>query len=646
MFHLNVRVAWHDNKWDGTVCGFPGENAFCVDLDRIRQERDDSAETKLANTPFSNLAPDQLPPCKAEGGAFMNTTEWVRVVDHPYKSIKQAQETPGHLLPTNIKVPPFTTFAVPFNWMLRESQGRIDNSLPEPLPPDEESPFNSAWVFSRKRQEALSHLFFKQLTVDQSLVFFYTKSGHPLGDAIPRLLVGVGEIEWIAPIQWYESSKTNPYPLWDRLFRHSIRPDGHKGFLLPYHDYLKLTGDPNEDTRRRELLSELVISPEISQISSFSFAGELSPADVALSVLVKCLDAIRKIQEHGIVAGPWERREEWLNEQIGRVWKERGAFPGTGTALEALGMRLGTALFHELHSLGEIGPLTDPWPLLDSIFREQTAPPQKAYIPDVQAVAKTWNSLSDDRRALLQLLSRFSLSTVQARRWFDPTQRNKATRSKVADSSILENPYRIVETDLGDAEDHPISLGTIDRGLLPDSTISAKHPVPEPSRVQSSLDGRRVRAALVSVLRHAAENGDALLSEVEALGQFSKLDLAHPCVVPSDWLPGNENNLAEEIERVSALTNPKTEQTTACLQLTELRNHEAKLASILSARARKEIAPLNENWQQLLVEAIKETGGEIDKKILRHQRALTEQADACVKPIRRQKRFLCSSSKG
>ena len=82
--------------------------------------------------------------------------------------------------------------------------------------------------------------------------------------------------------------------------------------------------------------------------------------DVALSSLVKCLEAVRVIRAHGIVPGPWEDREEWLNDQIHRVWRNRGAFPGAGAALEAIGMRLGTCMVLELLSAGTLKSNEDP----------------------------------------------------------------------------------------------------------------------------------------------------------------------------------------------------------------------------------------------------------------------------------------------
>jgi hypothetical protein len=626
--HLNVRVAWHDSRWNGTVCRAPAENAFCVELDRIRATRDDAAEGLIAGKPFADLERTQLPPCHVEGGAFMNEREWWRVVQHPYQEIPKASETHGHLRPTKIRVPPFSTFAVPFNWMLRRSQDELDEQFADPLPADKDPPFPSSWVFGRERQEALCEYFFGRLTPARSLAFFYTKSGHPLGDEISRLVVGVGRISAIAPIQWYDSSGTKSYPLWDRLFSHTIRPNGQDGFLLPYHDYLQPTGDPDEDARRQVLVAEIAVVPEPSHIMTFSYAGELADPDVALSTLTRCLDAVRRIRVHGIAPGPWERREEWVNEQIASAWTDRGAFPGAGAALEALGMRLGTSLILDLITQGTLAPLDDPWPVLDGLLRGHAKPPKAAYEGDLTAAGPTWKSLSDERRALLLLLSRFHLSAAQALRWFDKAERDKATRGTVSDSGILANPYRIAETDLGDADEHPVSIGVIDRGLLPDTTVSARHPVPVPSVVSSQLDWRRVRAALVSVLRRASEAGDALLSQSEALTALGKLDLVHPCVVPSDWSTGNKDQLVEEITALTLTSGETGETQVPCLQLSELSERETRLASLLSKRAAKDLPSLKEDWRRLLVTAIGQSGGSVDQTSERHRRALEEQAEA------------------
>ncbi|RAI71188.1 hypothetical protein DOZ80_04895 [Pseudomonas fluorescens] len=629
MFHLTARVAWHDSQWNGRVCRSPSCNSFCVALDRIREERDDAREDSLAGRLWSELSPEQLPACKAESGAFMSSVEWTRRFDHPYAGIKKAAETHGHLKPTLVKVPPFATFAVPFAWMLRSEQDAIDQRLPIQLPPDEDSPFSSPWVFGRARQEAILKLFSGRITPERSLVFFYCKEGQPLGDSISRLVMGVGRITSLAPPKAYDVDKNKPtHLMWDLLVRHSIRPDGDDGFLLPYHDYLEPTGDAVEDARRLDLLLEIVVPVAPAHLRVFSYAAELAPSDIALSTLVRCLESVRKIRQHGIAKGPWERREEWLNAQIALAWRDRGAFPGLGPALEALGMRLGTALTLELLSSGAFASDTDPWPVVDAILRGNKKPPQPAYAEDIKAVHDTWTNLLDERKALLKLLSRFALTSAQAKRWFDPDKRVKGTAAKVSDEEILKNPYRMSEVDLGDWNDSPVSVGMIDRGLLPESTLAAKNPVPEPSSVGSQNDPRRLRAAIVAVLRAASESGDALLSNSEALLRITQLDLAHPCVVGSDWPATNKSTLDGVVELVDVANNDSGSQKTSALQLAELKGREAKLRSVLSKRAGKPNAPLNTDWKQALIAAISDAGGKYESKNERHAQAIIEQASA------------------
>ena len=334
MHHLTIRVAWHDNKWEGSICQSPKENPFCLALDRVREQRDDEAEQKLRGLPWGELKPEQMPPCIAESAGFMTPRPWQRVFVHPYHQIQKAAATHGPLEPTPVPVPDFATFAVPFGWMLKENQDTIQNSLPRQLPPDEPAPFPSPWVFGRDRQEALLNLMFDRLSEEKSLLFFYCKEGQPLGDLFSRLVVGVGRIMKFGKVIPYLSKSSKTYPLWDRIVRHTIRPDGDDGFLLPYHEYLIPTGDPDEDQRRFDLLKEIAVAADGTEIRSFSYGAELATSDVALSVLVRCLESVRRIREHKIVDGPWPQREEWLNRQIATTWKDRGAFPGLGAALD------------------------------------------------------------------------------------------------------------------------------------------------------------------------------------------------------------------------------------------------------------------------------------------------------------------------
>ncbi len=220
MFHLTARVAWHDTRWDGSVCRRPSCNSFCTALDRIREERDDAREDAIAGKRWSTLEPDALPACQAESGAFMNNEEWSRRFVHPYAGIKKAAETHGHLKPTLVKIAAVRDLRGAVRVDAQERAGCARRALADAAPPDEESPFASPWVFGRERQEAILKLFASRLTPERSLVFFYCKEGQPLGDTISRLVMGVGRIANVAQPKAYDVSKEKPtYLMWDRLIQ-------------------------------------------------------------------------------------------------------------------------------------------------------------------------------------------------------------------------------------------------------------------------------------------------------------------------------------------------------------------------------------------------------------------------------------------
>lgn len=626
--HLTIRVAWHDSRWNGSVCVQPTLNSFCAILDRIRESKTDG-EDSLAGQPFDKLKQTELPPCKAESGFFMSPHSWMREFEHPYAKNKKCAETHGDLKPRKLEIPAWSAISVPFNWMLRRRQKEIDQKMVTPLPDDQSPPFASPWVFGRERQEALVEHVYGRLTDEKSLAIFYTKEGHPLGDDLRRLIVGIGRIVKVGKHEHYDRANGKPgHPLWDRIITHSIRPDGADGFLLPYHDYIKPTGDAAEDERRLALLREIIVTPPASRIGDFSYGSELTDADVALSVLSRLLAAVQRIREHGISSGPWQQREEWLNQQLDLAWKDRGAFPGTGALLEALGMRLGTALFMELRASGHLRPHSDPWPFLEHIFRGKSKPPNAAFMPDITANAPTFLGLSSSRRTLLSLLSRFDLTPEQAKRTWDEGERRRGFTLPAGDDDVIANPYLIAERDLGGGEDVAVSLQDIDRGLLPDKALAEAPKVPPPSALSTPMDIRRVRCALVSVLREAATSGDSLLSLEETLERMKKQGGDNPITASTDWIEGNKDYLHQAIVRHAIAKAGMNDESVPALQLVELANREETLTKILKARCGKEIAPPKADWKKLIIKAVEESGQKVNLFSPRHKAALEEQAKA------------------
>ena len=52
--HLTVRVAWHQERWNGTVCQQASGNSYCLDLKRIREEYPTHSDGKIL-FPFRRL---------------------------------------------------------------------------------------------------------------------------------------------------------------------------------------------------------------------------------------------------------------------------------------------------------------------------------------------------------------------------------------------------------------------------------------------------------------------------------------------------------------------------------------------------------------------------------------------------------------
>ena len=48
MKHISIRVPWHDNKWNGTICQCPKNNPFCMMLHNISERKDENKEETYA----------------------------------------------------------------------------------------------------------------------------------------------------------------------------------------------------------------------------------------------------------------------------------------------------------------------------------------------------------------------------------------------------------------------------------------------------------------------------------------------------------------------------------------------------------------------------------------------------------------------
>lgn len=587
--HLSIRVPWHDTGWDGRVCANPSLNGSCLRLKGIGAERNDKAEDAVAGLSLDVLPPEKWPCCVGERMAFMAPFPYVQTKVHPYAWDKDGPH--AHFASTEIRHPPFSAAAVPFSWMLVESMEKLTKDFDLDVRPEREPTlsFKTQWLQERDNQTALLDCFAGHIQPEHSLVFFYAKHVPFVEDTGGRrVIIGVGRVLHVGQSTEYRYDTKDlngklRAMLWERPFQHSIRPDFKDGFLLPYHAAIeKAATDPDFEPE-----SIVAYSPEDRPLE-FSHGSQLVTQDGAIAALLACADSLRVAKKS--LPGNWDHCLQWIDDRLGELWKARGPCPGLGSALSAFGVEQGNFVARAIADVA--GDNADPWPIVEQAFAD---PKKNLPAPLAEKIGKTlsakWAKLPAERRALLQLLSRFEITVDQATLLYVQAERTQANIT-TSDADILANPYLLYElTRLSDA---PMSVWTIDRGVFPDEVVRAAHPLPEPSALDAGTDARRVRALTISVLEAAAATGNSLLPQDQVVLRIRDLELRPPCAVDSDLMTVAAEAFGDAIAEVPLASGAPA------LQLGRLVEMGAVIRTSITKRASGKRLEITADWRKLL----------------------------------------------
>lgn len=584
MKHISIRVPWHDKKWSGHVCDCPSNNPFCMTLKNICKAKNCEIEESVASKEWNTLSADRLPACKGENGGFMNEKAYKRMFKHVYQDSKN--DIPQtKLKPKTITIPEYSFFGIPFRYLSKDSGDYLNDRFPF-FAKDEDAPFHTSWVFGRQRQYDILEWFRSNIVVGESLVTFYCKNGNPIDEDSKRIIIGLGEVSALNSILEYDSSINAKYPFWELMMSHTIRKDlkKSKGFLLPYHEYLELDESfikekagisKNKAIQDIKLtLDKLGNSDKI--FNELSYGCEYVSDHSMLIILNAARQCLENVKKHGLVGGDWDMQLRWINDKVAQVKSLIGPFPSFAEGLRTLGFNYAYLIEQDLRKNEFCKVKDNPWEAFDKMMNGKIKINNAVYNVELPKYKKTWMSIPDKAKQVLELLSRFELETDTMELWFDDPDWY---------DDLIANPYLLSEESSIIGE---VTPEMIDLGVIADPEIQGNYTPNKPSCIDTKIDERRIRAYVIHMLNVQSLEGDTLISIKETENYINEI-LSHDNLrLPVHFFKTYREFMSDRLRFVND----------TAVQLDEFNDMEKYLRNIFKARVQKNVkTPLQEDWR-------------------------------------------------
>ena len=479
--HITVRLAWHNDGWNGRICEKPAENTYCVGChsypgEMIREQRDIVWEKEHAGDLIADL--EQQPPCMYSASAFADTGS--ELFAEPPEFFNDDTKI------ARWSIPPATACTWPYEAMyykpdLKLSNGRYD--------------------YGKRLEYAEEH--FSALENDKSLIFYYANYSNPLSeDNDPKyVLVGVSRLKTTDNTHYYPECSQQTLDrykgfVWQRNVS-SHYPD--QGLRLPFHLY----------RNQPEILEKFVVVPETTPL--FKYASKHANDDYSIELLEQLLESVRILRDEICDKSEnWNVRINWLNGVIAELWKNRGAYPGMPAVLEFIGLNEAIDAFKaqvlagkEKEAVEQIKNFTMGQG--DSIGKFKPV----TYLRN-RIVRNIQLSAGESLDLLLNTLSRCALTTSQLKKILSDNKSDWGISANF--DQIKVNPYLLAEQFNAGDEDDPISWSTIDRGVIPSPELGVEN-------LLEIKSAERIRALLLEQIRrnsqHTFIDVDTLFKQLE-----------------------------------------------------------------------------------------------------------------------------------
>ena len=475
--HLTLRLAWHDDGWNGHVCRDPESNVYCVGRysypgDMIARERDLAWESSPDVAGCHCSALDGIPPCAYSANAFGTAP------------IVARNEPPAFYDPGAEAAEFEVGAATACTWPYEQMYG------------DEVKLSGGGRQYDYEKRLALARQFFADLSPGRSLVFYYANKSNPFSedDAERYVVVGVSRLKRVGEVMFYKNASERNRQAYAGAFVWQMPvtsnyPD--EGFRIPYHRY-------RDD---EDLLARLLIVPE--QRSNFKYAAKHVGDDDALIYVEQLLGVVETLIEIGDDSEDWGVRKAWLQGLLAELWRNRGPYPGLPAVMDHLGFGELVPYYKGRVERGEGGAAKE------AIFgylndREARTIEGSGVAPTTLAdYRKRWALKlgGQDLRDLVErVLVRVDLDTGQVGRVLSD---KRADNGLLADpAAITENPYLLSEQYVGDGDGDDISFSKVDHAVLPSPELGQE-------ALADKDDWRRLRALCVEVLQRETKHSFA-----------------------------------------------------------------------------------------------------------------------------------------
>ncbi len=328
--HISFRVAWHDNKWNGTICKDPKSNIYCRGnysllspriQRRIKLDLEQEYSTrKLKLNDFIDQC-QYLPPCYW-GINIFGDAECKISDSHPFSDLPRYESMFNSVPPLQDTLTKYSGYTWDFQLGFSDVEG--EQYVPEAI------------LNSRLND------YIDGIKSGKSIAFYYVNYSNPVsGNDFKYVIVGASLIKDAMRLNDYEippnilesirarqPMRNFPSAPW----QFKLCADPESALLMPYHDYLEHiehASANNRDEKWKQLNEIAITVDEPSIIQNFKYVSRQITNDKTIFLLYSMKKKIEAMKNHSVVdSKKITEIEQKVDVLLKIAWEVRGRFPG------------------------------------------------------------------------------------------------------------------------------------------------------------------------------------------------------------------------------------------------------------------------------------------------------------------------------